>query len=111
MIASRTESPSHHRGRLRAIKDGAVGVAVEGDADVGVLPGHGFAHHVGIDRAAAAVDVLAVGIDTDRDHVGAQFVEHIGSDLVSGPVGAIDYNPKTVEGAGALQAGLEERTR
>jgi hypothetical protein len=39
-------------------------------------------------RAAVAVDVLAVGSDAERDDAGAQLLQHLGADLVTGAVAA-----------------------
>ena len=53
--------------------DQPVGVAVERDADIGAAPRPPVAcSSAGVGRAAAVVDVEAVGRDADRDHLGAQ---------------------------------------
>ena len=49
----------------------AVGVAVEREADVGAVLEHGRAQRLEVGGAAAVVDVEAVGLGVDRDHLGA----------------------------------------
>ena len=77
--------------------DHAVGVAVERDADIG-------AHFIDLadeiawrGRAAILVDVEAVWIDAELDHVGAKLPQGLGRNLVGRPVGAIDHRPDAVE--------------
>ena len=43
------------------------------------------------------VDVLAVGIDTDRDHLRTQFPQRGGRDLIGGAIGAIDDDLQPVQ--------------
>ncbi len=47
---------------------------------------------LGMHGAAFAVDVGAVGLDPDRDHLGAQLPEHGRRHLVGGAIGAIDHD-------------------
>ena len=61
-----------------------------------------------VGRDALVVDVLAVGIDRHRHHVGAQFLERIGTDFVSRPVGAVDDDLEPVERHRSRHAGFEE---
>jgi hypothetical protein len=68
----------------------AIGVAVERDADVGVVRTTLLLQHAGMGRAAIAVDVEAVGLTASRIDLGAEFPQHGRRDLVGGAVGAID---------------------
>ena len=56
------------------------------------------ARRLGVQRAAAVVDVPAVGLHAQLDHLGAQLVEHLGRDLVGRAVGAVDHDPHAVQG-------------
>ena len=68
-------------------EDAAVGVAVERDADVGALLDDGALQRAGCSRAAVAVDVLAVGLDSRCAMTRrAELVEHLGRDPVRGAV-------------------------
>ena len=75
----------------------AVGVAVERDADVGAHLAHLAAAALRRGRAAILVDVEAVGLDADRDHVGAELPQRLGRDPVGGAVGAIDHDAQAFE--------------
>ena len=68
----------------------AVGIAVERDADVGAHLAHLAAQFLRRRRAAVAVDVEAVGLDTNRDHLGAQLPERLRHHLVGGAMGTQD---------------------
>ncbi len=48
-------------------------------------------------RAAAVVDVGAVGRHAERDDVGAELPQRLGRDVVGGAVGAIDDDLEPVE--------------
>ena len=58
---------------LALVVDGqaAVGVAVEGEADVGAVLDHGRLERREVGRAAAVVDVEPVGLGADHDDLGA----------------------------------------
>ena len=56
-----------------------------------------------IGRAAILVDVEAVRLDADRDHIGAHFPQRAGRHLVGGAVGAIDDHAQAVEREIALR--------
>ena len=86
----------------------AIAVAVERDADVAVLAQNGFANRVEMHRAAIQIDIDAVGIDADRDDLGAEFLERLGTDLVGRAVGAIDRDFEAVEGDRARQARFQK---
>ena len=70
----------------------AIGVAVEGEAEVGTarhdLGGEGF----GVGGTAAVVDVGAVGVVGDGVHLGAEARQHLGRDGRGGAVGAVDHD-------------------
>ena len=48
-------------------------------------------------RAAAVVDVEAVGLHAERDDVGAKLPQRLGRDMIGGAVGAIDDDLQPVE--------------
>ena len=82
----------------------AVGVAVERDADVGAHLAHLAAQRVRRGRAAFLVDVEAVRLDADRDHLGAELPQRLGRHLVGGAVGAVDDHAQAFERQVARQA-------
>ena len=55
--------------------DHPVGVAVQRDAQVGPVLHHLAGHLLGVQRAAAVVDVVAVGLDAERDDLRPQLLE------------------------------------
>jgi hypothetical protein len=57
-------------------EDDAVGIAIEGDAEVGIEAADEFAGVFRMERAAAAVDVEAVRLDAGGDDLGAEFLEN-----------------------------------
>ena len=88
--------------------DQPVGIAVEGQAEIGAVHDHLLAHHRGGDGAAIAVDVGAVGLDGDRNHLGAELPQHGRRHLVGGAVGAIDDDLQAVERGALREAVLHE---
>ena len=70
--------------------DDAVGIAVEGNANVGTQLAHLVAHDLGVRGPAAFIDVYAVGLVADLDHFGAQFPQRSGRNLVGRAIGGID---------------------
>ena len=105
-----------HRQQLVAIDqmavlvgdDDAIGVAIERDADIGAHFEHLAAERLGRSRAAFAVDVEAVRLDADGDHVGAQLPERAGRDAVGGAVGAVEDDAQALERKVARQRALGE---
>ena len=77
--------------------DDAVAVAVERDADIRAHFPHLLAQRLGGDRSAFLVDVEAVGLDPDRDHLGAELPQRRGCDPVCGAVGAIDHHAQPAD--------------
>ena len=73
-------------------QNGAVGVAVQADAELGAVFADQPLHVVRVQRPAVAVDVPAVRLDADRNHVRAQFGQDVGGDLVGRAVGAVDHD-------------------
>ena len=86
----------------------AVGVAVERDPDVGAHLAHLAAERLRLGGAAILVDVEAVGIDPDREHLGAEFPQRVGNDAIGRAVGAIDDDAQAVERDVARQGPLGE---
>ena len=76
---------------------GAVGVAVEGHAEVG-SERFGFrGDDIGVQRAAVRVDVAAIGRCVREVDVSAQMLEEFGSDGGSGSVGAIQHDTQAFQ--------------
>ena len=63
---------------------------------------------LGRGRAAILVDVEAVRIDADLDHIGAKLPQRLGRNLVGRAVGAIDHRPDAVEAEVLGQRALGE---
>ena len=63
---------------------------------------------LGRGRAAILVDVEAVRIDADLDHLGAKLPQRLGRHLVGRAVGAIDHRPDAVEAEVLGQRALGE---
>ena len=105
-----------HREQLVAVdqmaalvdQDDAVGVAVERDADVGAHLAHLAAQRLRRGRSAFLVDVESVGVDADRNDVGAQLPQRFRHHLVGRAVGAIDHHAQAVEAEMARQRALGE---
>ena len=69
---------------------------------------HGLLQQREVGRAAADVDVRAVGLVADRGHLGAEPLERLRRDPGVGAVGAVDGDPQAGEvGAEALDDVLE----
>ncbi len=86
----------------------AVGVAVEGDADIGAQFADLADQRLRRRRADLLVDVEAVGLDAHGDDLGAELPERLGRDLVGGAVGAIEHDPHAVEARLPRQGALGE---
>ena len=78
-------------------EDHAVGVSVERDPEVRLVAEHGLRHRLRVDRAAAVVDVLAVGIHAERDHLRPQLLEDVRRDVVRGAVRTVHHHGQPVE--------------
>ena len=105
-----------HRQQLVAVdqmaalidQDDAIGVAVERDADIGAHLAHLAAQRFRRGGSAFLVDVESVGLDADRNDIGAQFPQRFRHHLVGGAVGAIDHHAQAVEAEVARQRALGE---
>ena len=86
----------------------AVGVAVERNPDIGPHLVDFADQLLGRGRAAILVDIQAVRIDADLDHLGAQLPQGLRRDLVAGAVRAIDHDPDAVEADVLRQRALGE---
>ena len=78
-------------------EDDAVGIAIERDPEVGIVAADQFAGVFRVERAAAAVDVEAVGFDAGGDDFGAEFLEDQRRDEIGGAVPAIDHDFEAVQ--------------
>ena len=82
-------------------EEGAVGVAVEGDAHGGFALEDFGGDDFGMERAATGVDVAAVGGDVGEDDlaatVGVEFGEELRRDGARGAVGAVDDDAAAIE--------------
>ena len=72
-----------------ADEEGTVSIAIEGNAELSTLGEHALLQTVEMERAAAGVDVSAIGRYTHRDDFGAERVEEFGAEFVGGAVGAV----------------------
>ena len=72
--------------------DDAVGVAVEGEPEIGVLCPDRFGEDLGVQRTAAVVDVRAVEGGGCGMHFRARPLEHFGRDRRSGAAGAVQHD-------------------
>ena len=88
--------------------DQPVGIPVQGQAQMGAMDDHLLAHHRRGGGAAIAVDVGAVGLDGDRDHLGAEFGKHRRRHLVGGAIGAIDDDLQAFERGALRESVLHE---
>ena len=83
-------------------REAPVGVAVEGEADVRTVLEDGTLERAEVGRAAAVVDVQAVGHRVDRADVGAGADQGTGTGLVRGTLGAVeddlDAHQRVVDG-------------
>ncbi len=94
-----------HRHELVAIDDlaifidddDAVGIAVERDADVGPHLLDLGPQRIGRGGTDLVVDVEAVGLDADGEHLGAQFPQRNRRHLVGGAIGAVDHHAQAAE--------------
>ena len=86
-----------------ANEEGAVGIAIEGHTELGALGDHALLQAFEMERAAAGIDVAAIGGDAHLDDVGAERAEEFGAELVGGAVGAIENDAE----AGKIGAGKD----
>src|SRR5581483_5799419 len=85
-----------------------VGVAVERDADVRAELADARLQALWVERAAAAVDVLAVGLAGERVDARAELLDDLGRDAVAGAVRCVDHDAEAVERERAREAVLDE---
>ena len=81
-----------------------IGVAVEGEPDVGAAGHDRTPKVIGVGRAAVRVDVGAVRLVVDHLHRRAERPEHSRGDCGGGPVGTVDHDrqprqPAALDGA------------
>src|SRR5882724_10746687 len=88
--------------------DQPIGIAIEGNADIGATRQHLAPHLLGRQRSALAIDVQTIGRYADREHLGAEFPEYRRGDLVGGTMGAVDDDTQTIEPQSAGKALLDE---
>ncbi len=98
-----------HREELVAVDDlagvvhgqAAVGVPVQGEADVRPVLEDGGLQHVQVGRAAPVVDVEAVRLGADRDHLGAGVAQRERTGDRGGAVRAVQDDLDALERARA----------
>ena len=85
-------------------EDHAIGVAVEGNPEVGALLADDPSGMVGMQGPAPLVDVQAIRFDAELHDLGAQFLEDEGREQVGRAVTAVhdDLHPGQIAGADAL---------
>ncbi len=86
-----------------------VAVAVQRNAHGGAHARHGQLQQFRRRRAAAIVDVAAIGRAADGDDVGAEVGQQPRPDLVAGAVGAVDHDLHAGQVQAARHAGRAER--
>jgi hypothetical protein len=78
-----------------ADKEGAVGIAVEGHAELGALGEHAFLQTIEMERTASGVDVAAIGRNTHGDNPRAERAKKFGAKFVGGAVGAVEEDAES----------------
>ncbi len=89
--------------RLLVDQEDPVGVAVEGQSDIGPVLDDGLlqVHQVlRLDRIGRMVGEGPVELGEEEDHVEGQAVEDLGDDQPSHPVGRVGHDPQRPEGGG-----------
>src|SRR5262249_55788031 len=74
-----------------------VGVAVERHTNVGAHLAHLLAYRLRGGGTALEVDVVAVWLNPDLDHLGTELPQRVGSHLIPCAVGAIDHHAQIVQ--------------
>src|SRR5664279_2181892 len=77
--------------------DHPVGIAVEGDADIGAHFSDFFDKRSRRGGTYAPVDIETIRLDANRNDFGAQFPQGFGSDLVRRAISAIDNDAQAIE--------------
>ena len=75
-------------------EEGAISVAVKGDSESGSFGRDALLKLFEMERAAAGIDVAPVGLCAYADNVAAERFKKFGPELVSGSIGAIEYDAK-----------------
>ena len=75
----------------------AISVTVERDAKVRTLRQHRCHQGLWVRGAGFVVDVHSIRRAADGDHIGAQFVKHLGRNLVGRAMGCIDHDAQALE--------------
>ncbi len=70
----------------------AIGVAVQGNADICVIGAHSQRQRVRRSRTKAGIDVETVRLIADRNDFGPQLMEHMRSNMIGRTMGAIDHD-------------------
>ena len=70
-------------------KQHTVGIAIERDADGGSVPEDLGGDNLGVERAAAEIDVAAIGAGVGDDDLAAEIGEELRGDSAGGSVGAV----------------------
>ena len=89
-------------------EEGAVGIAVEGYAEVRVFGEDLLLQTFKMKGAAAGVDVAAVGRSADGDDFGAQGAEEFGAEFIGGAIGAVENHAEIGEFCAGNNAAAEE---
>jgi hypothetical protein len=77
--------------------DAAIGVAVQGEAHVGLPAGDEAGQSARVGRPAVQVYVPPVRLDADSLHCGAEPAKGLGAHAVRSPVGAVERDPESIE--------------
>ena len=83
-------------------------IAIKADADMGAMGHDRLGGGLGMGRSATVVDIGAIGRNTHRDHLGAQFPQHLRRGAIGGAIGAIDHHLQPVQPQSRREGRLDE---
>jgi hypothetical protein len=91
-----------------ANEEGAVGITVESNAELGALRQHSFLQTIEMERTAAGVDVAAIGRDAHRDDVCAKRMKEFGAEFEGGAIGTVKNDAEAGELGSVNDAAAEK---
>jgi len=91
-----------------ADEEGAVGIAIESNAETGALVDDAFLQAIEMEGTAGGVDVAAIGRYAHGDDIGAESAEEFGAEFVRGAVGTVKDDAETREIGSGEDAGAEK---
>src|SRR5690606_37810458 len=97
-----------HHFALAIHHDHAIAIAVECNAQVCPQLPHFFLQGIGMSGSAIEVDIEAIGLNTHRNDLRSQLLEHRRTHAVGGAVGAVQHYSHTVKGKVTGKGALAE---